>query len=544
MLTCVAIQQQRNAKAASRLAGRASESLKGMNSRNSTKVTCVRNYLLICICTLLISCSDDSEGSPPVPVPPPAQNRPPQFTSPDGVVIRENLSNAYNVGVTDADNDALTVTISGGEDANSFELRDGVAYFRQNPDFEFPGDSDEDNVYKITLSVTDGTATTTKNVTIRVENDREGISVRRVASGLDRPVSLTGRDGDANAYVLLADGTILMLNPASGEISTISKIRTATLPGPIRAIDFTTSTEWRTPQVEDGQFFVLLQSDKELRLQQHRVSLGADRGESVLSLGYYEEEANATITLGSTMETFLRDDSGSPIRSKIVDLIFVATGAGKNSLDAAHTDNFKGKLLRMYYGASLYPDSAEEIGFHGIPENSRFKSGFPEGEFIDFIGISNPSRLTTGLNLIFADRGPSFQEINVLAQRYPRGSDFGWPSSEGAGCYSCKVQVGAYTAIPTGTGPGEISQIIGGHVVGEGPDALKGSYVFSAESTSNIWFSPKALTDISASFKDFAVRNRDLEPDVGSIDQVVAFGRDGAGFVYIIDTDGEIFRIE
>ena len=38
-------------------------------------------------------------------------------------------------------------------------------------------------------------------------------------------------------------------------------------------------------------------------------------------------------------------------------------------------------------------------------------------------------------------------------------------------------------------------------------------------------------------------RTAELEPDSGVLDNPVAFGEDSAGEVYIVDQDGDIFRI-
>ena len=85
----------------------------------------------------------------------------------------ENQTAAFTATASDADGDSLTFTISSGSDANIFSIgtSSGVVTFVAAPDFEMPGDANADNVYELTVRVSDGTAAATQAFTVTVTND-------------------------------------------------------------------------------------------------------------------------------------------------------------------------------------------------------------------------------------------------------------------------------------------------------------------------------------------------------------------------------------
>ena len=82
----------------------------------------------------------------------------------------------------DGDNDASLKWSLSGRDAAAFAIGNragehGRLTFREAPDYEAPTDSDRDNVYEVTVEVTDrGGSKATRDVTVHVENvDEEGL---------------------------------------------------------------------------------------------------------------------------------------------------------------------------------------------------------------------------------------------------------------------------------------------------------------------------------------------------------------------------------
>ena len=86
--------------------------------------------------------------------------------------VLENQTSAFTVQASDADGDALSYSISSGDDASLFNISSsGVVTFVSAPDFEIAGDNNGDNSYQITATVSDGTASDSENFTIIVTND-------------------------------------------------------------------------------------------------------------------------------------------------------------------------------------------------------------------------------------------------------------------------------------------------------------------------------------------------------------------------------------
>ncbi|MBT0960381.1 DUF4347 domain-containing protein, partial [Denitromonas iodatirespirans] len=107
-----------------------------------------------------------------------AVNDAPTITS-DGGGASANLNAAENqtavttVTATDADvGDTLSYSIAGGADAARFSIDSstGVLSFNAAPNFEAPTDVGGDNIYDVTVQVSDGTTTDTQAIAVTVTN--------------------------------------------------------------------------------------------------------------------------------------------------------------------------------------------------------------------------------------------------------------------------------------------------------------------------------------------------------------------------------------
>ena len=68
-----------------------------------------------------------------------------------------------------------------GADGGDFVIDDGSLNFRAPPDYEAPTDANGDNVYDVSVNVTDGANTTTADLTVTVTNvDEPGRSSPRM----------------------------------------------------------------------------------------------------------------------------------------------------------------------------------------------------------------------------------------------------------------------------------------------------------------------------------------------------------------------------
>ncbi|MCZ8129315.1 MAG: Ig-like domain-containing protein [Microcystis sp. LE19-114.1B] len=98
-------------------------------------------------------------------------NEPPVITSGNAVNFAENgTGTAYTTVASDPENNALTYSLT-GTDAGLFNISNtGLATFKTAPDFENPKDNDGNNIYNITVNVSDGNSTTGKSVAVTVTN--------------------------------------------------------------------------------------------------------------------------------------------------------------------------------------------------------------------------------------------------------------------------------------------------------------------------------------------------------------------------------------
>ena len=98
---------------------------------------------------------------------------PPVITSAPTFTVDENTTAVATLTATDADADSLewSIPTDGGADAEQFSLTSaGVLTFSTAPDYEAPADADTDNVYEVTVQVSDGTTPVTADLTVTVEN--------------------------------------------------------------------------------------------------------------------------------------------------------------------------------------------------------------------------------------------------------------------------------------------------------------------------------------------------------------------------------------
>jgi len=156
----------------------------------------------------LSSCGGGGGGSAAEPQ---ATNRAPVFDQASyDLSIQENTGTTISgISFSDPDADPITLSIS-GIDSDAFSVTSiGSLAFIAPPDFEIPVDSDENNEYDITLSVSDGILVTSVQVIITVTNDinddEEGqgslfgliVKVGEVNTpAYDRPSTWDDEDGD------------------------------------------------------------------------------------------------------------------------------------------------------------------------------------------------------------------------------------------------------------------------------------------------------------------------------------------------------------
>ena len=153
----------------------------------------------------------------------------PTITSAPDASTPENTTSTYTATATDPENNPLSYSLSGTDAAHlTINSSSGAISFTTIPDYENPVDTDANNVYALTLEVSDSTHTTSQALSITVTNIDEPPSITSAASTITPEnttttiytASASDPENDTLSYSLSAtDAAHLSINPSSGAIS-------------------------------------------------------------------------------------------------------------------------------------------------------------------------------------------------------------------------------------------------------------------------------------------------------------------------------------
>jgi glucose/arabinose dehydrogenase len=183
------------------------------------------------------------------------------------------------------------------------------------------------------------------------------------------------------------------------------------------------------------------------------------------------------------------------------------------------------------------------------PANNPFSNNASFLDTIWALGFRNPWRFSFDrLNgdLYIADVGQgSREEISFQPGNSQGGENYGWRCMEGKECTGlsgCTCNSPALTIpIFDYTHSAGNCSVTGGYVYrGAAIPELDGTYFFADFCTGKIWSFVRSGNTVS----QFTDRTAELHPITGeTINNITSFGEDDKGEIYIVDRDGEIFRI-
>ncbi len=490
-------------------------------------------------------CGGGDDTPPPVMTP---SNTAPVFTSAANANIQENtLGAVYTATATDANGDALTFSINGGADASLFALSGATLSFVSPPDFEAPQDAGADNAYDVALLVSDGAASVTLNITVTVTDLAENFSVRRVTNASSAPLSLVGRAG-GDVFVGERSGVIRILNPTTGvfnatpflDISAIiNTTREGGLLGLALAPDYAAS----------GVFYVHITTDDvgtssmmRTEIRRYQRSAGdpdvADAGSGDIILALAQPDTN---------------HNGGWIGFGADDFLYISLGDGGGANDQFNNgqdqNSLHSSILRIDPTSDDFPGDAERD--YAIPGDNPFAAsgGAPE---IWAYGLRNPFRAgfdSANGDLYIGDVGQAAIEEIDLIEAGDAGLNFGWSVREGTQSFtgpddpSFTAPIAEYSH---GSGERQGDSLTGGLVYRGPVTSLQGQYIFADFLSDNIWSFPVSAVaqDTTLSSNSFILQNAAFTPDVGALENIVGFGEDVAGNLYILTISGSIFVVE
>lgn len=455
------------------------------------------------------SCGDESSGGGPDGSS--AGPTAPTFTSAGSVSVVENTADGFYVpSASDPQNDPITISLYSGADADEF-VYDASAGLRFNtpPNFDLPADANGDNVYEVTLRATANGESVDLALRVTVTNDREGISVTRVASGLVDPVGMAFIASNSTFAIAEREGRVMVFNPAAGTLTEDIYIRDRKAPGQNLAI----SWGFRDSLFQEGTYLVTHDP----------------------ASGLYVQAFNGVRNFSGSAR--LGDPWSAPAQASMIQSgsIFIAVGdpAGDRAQD---TTSPYGKLFELpivdpYAGASVPSPiliRPQVIG-DGIQKPGGFSPEFGR--------------------LYLADQGSTTKNEISIFQASARPLDFGWPFYEGS--IAIRSNPPAQVNGPTieygfGTerkqGLGVIAGLVNDYNFFQ---ALGYVYVFG-DTNGSIYTIPydKITSGLLRNENDIEDRSLDFAPDMGQIDSPVAILQgDASDRFYILDSDGEIFLV-
>lgn len=376
-----------------------------------------------------------------------------------------------------------------------------------------------------------------------------GITTQRVTSGFVRPVGCMMAPGDNNRlFVVEQGGTIQIVRLSVG---------TKTLFLDISSLLATTG--------ERGLLGLAFHPQYTRNHKFYVNYTGLDAGATHI-VEYQSKPGQPEVADPATARSILKfsqpqaNHNGGWLGFGPDGYLYIATGDGGGSYDmaAGHTsltgnaqdttDNLLGKLLRIDVNLDDFP--GDSIRNYGIPATNPFV-GIAGDDEIWAYGLRNPWRCSfdrqTG-DLYIGDVGQTLkEEIDFQPHGAAGGRNYGWRLREGTVATPMDgiggtAPAGAIEPLydyDHGAHALEGNAVTGGYCYRGPITSLQGIYFFGDYVRGHLWSFRTNGSSITE-FKDWTTA---LKPSTGTINNVSSFGEDNWGNLYIVDIDGEIYRV-
>jgi glucose/arabinose dehydrogenase len=360
------------------------------------------------------------------------------------------------------------------------------------------------------------------------------ISATRVATGLDQPLFAVAPPGDnGRLFIVQKTGKIEVLDLRSGQILSTpfldvsSQISTGGEEGLL-------SLGFDPLYAQNGYIYVdLVNSSGNTEIRRYQVSA---TNPNVI------DPASLTPILGITQPN-ANNHKGGWLGFGPDGYLYIGTGDGGGGGDTFHnaqnTASLLGKMLRIDVHADAFPSDPNKN--YAIPADNPFVGTTGVAPEIWALGLRNPWRPSfdrdTG-DFYIADVGQdTWEEIDVGIA----GANYGWGHYEGPVVYpggEALSSTGTLT-FPIYSYNHSVGHAITGGYVYRGPsEFLQGQYFFADFIDDKVFTLRFDGTSWVAT-----ERTAQLSPDIGAINNPSSFGQDGEGNLYLVDFDGDVFRL-
>jgi glucose/arabinose dehydrogenase len=359
------------------------------------------------------------------------------------------------------------------------------------------------------------------------------IAATRIATGLTRPVFAGSPPGDtARLFVVEQGGLIKIIDLATGQIAAAPFLDVST------EVDSTgeqglLGLAFDPDFAQNGYFYVnLINKSADTEIRRYQVSsTDPDRANA----------ASATLVIAIDQPPALGNHKAGWLGFGPDGYLYAALGDGGAAGDpfnnAQNIDSLLGKMLRLDVHSDGFPNDPGRN--YAIPPDNPFV-GVAGADEIWALGLRNPWRdsFDRGLgDLFIADVGQNkWEEINIGQA----GANYGWRIIEGPEVFSGGTASGG--GILTGPihfyGRDVGNVVTGGYVYRGSSDGLQGQYFFADAGSARI-FTLQQIGDEWIAIE----RTSQIVLTAGSVDIPVSFGEDARGDLYVVDYDGDIFKL-
>ena len=449
----------------------------------------------------LFGCGGEDGPAPPPPPPPPLS-----IISATTASVEENATAAFYQATATGGAGAIRFTLGNTQDATYFTISAaGALRFTDPPNYDLENDFDNDNVFDLRLIAQSGSQSVSIPLSVTLENSREGIRVTRIVTGLVEPRALTGTDVSDEIFVAEKSGRILAFEGSTG-VMMREVVPASTIPD-YELMDIAFGVAGNYPL----DLSVLARRGDGLGVRRPLVGMfGVERSASVGAVG---AERDVQTVLGFGPDGIMYAAIGNPDNATLV------------------ANDVRGHLRK--FRPCFTAATRNYFCSHQVGE-----------------GVRQPGGLATvGDKLALLDQGAA-EEHEITAVR-PDGFplNFGWPFLEGT------VQVSAPPPTVTLTNPNVVYGVGDEPREGLGPvggvdyrGAISGlidRFVF-ADRSGAIWSLPRNLLTggMGMDVRFLERRTEDFLPNEGTLDEIVDLAADIDGTIYILDADGELYRVD
>ena len=344
-----------------------------------------------------------------------------------------------------------------------------------------------------------------------------GITARAISEDLERPLFVTAIPGDDRMLAVQQGGTVVAVDPGSGQSSAFLDISDRV--GDFGIEQGLLGLALHPGFADNGRFFAYY---TDLEENSRLVEFSGDEPGA--------EPSSERGILGVEQPTD-RHNAG------MIDFgpdgyLYVALGdGGDGGANGQDVSSLLGAILRINVdGGDPYV----------VPPDNPFAAGGGAPE-IWVYGLRNPWRFsidaTEGL-LYIGDVGQeTWEEINVIPLDMA-GANLGWVTMEGLECFAASSCDDAGMMLPVvGYGHDEGCSVTGGYVYrGAAIPELDGHYFYADWCQGwvrSFRYAGGAATDA-----------RDWTEDLGRLGQVTSFGEDDSGELYLTTWEGGLFRLD